>query len=118
MSKCIFLYSASNDMSLAICCYLKILSPPSWGGYGEGGYSNNIFPEVPPKSDKHPHKRQFSIYYSFTVINVVTFEMNTLYIYIYTKFSFKKLLSTLLNLDINYNLLVWALWLFTKHMEK
>src|SRR5436190_20013957 len=79
MSKCIFLYSASNDMSLATCCYLKILSPHSWGGYGEGGYSKNIFPEVPPKSDKHPHKRQYSIYYSFTVINVVTFEMNTLY---------------------------------------
>ena len=67
-------------MSLATCCYLKILSPPSWGGYGEGGYSKNIFPEVPPKSDKHPHKRQFSIYYSFTVINVVTFEMNTLHV--------------------------------------
>ena len=66
-----------------VTCYMllfKILGPPLWGwGYGEGGYSKNIFPEVPPKSDKHPHKRQFSIYYSFTVINVVTFEMNTLY---------------------------------------
>src|SRR5436190_23986738 len=76
-----FFYSASNNMLLNTRCYLKILSSPLWGGYSEGGYYKNIFPEVPPKSDKHPHKREFSIYYSFTVINVVTFEMNILYIY-------------------------------------
>ena len=54
--------------------------PPLWGGYGEEGYSENIFPEVPPKSDKHPHKPEFSIYYSFSLTNVGTFKKITLYI--------------------------------------
>jgi len=57
----------------------KNFEPPLWGGYGEGGYSENIFPEVPPKSDKHPHKPEFSIYYSFSVTNVGTFQKITLY---------------------------------------
>ena len=50
------------------------------GGLWGRGYSENIFPEVLPKSDKHPHKPESSIYYSFSVANVGTFQKITLYI--------------------------------------